>query len=208
MEWALIGILVFAALISYVIIQGTRAQLKWRELAAAGDVPTIRLILNDQIEMWKEGRVPAGVSPTVWRSIQNMELTEVGADYARVSCDAEAEYRTVDGRRQMVTTPLEQAMQVTAKAADLLLYDLPNLKLARVQIDVYSTFRDPFGDEEQKCILTCTATRTAAREVDWDEWTAQEIVDYFGARYEVDERGMPLPIEVEGERDDRYFYND
>jgi hypothetical protein len=35
------------------------------------------------------------------------------------------------------------------------------------------------------------------KQVDWEDWSADEIVDQLGARYRLGERGQPLAIEVE-----------
>ena len=87
--------------------------------------------------------------------------------------------------------------QITSGSNNSLLYDVPNLSLPAVRIDVHTTFRDPDGASERACILTTTASREAAREVDWEGWTAAEIVDAFGGRYRLGERGAALPIDPE-----------
>jgi len=193
MEWALLAIVVLGAGLAYVVWQGTRAALKYRELAQAGDIPTIREIVEQGLEEWRSAKPPKEVQPSVWRAVQTMELVDVGADYIRVSCVAEGQYRLVDGRWQEVSSPLQEAMAVTAKTTDMLLYELPNLKLDSVQLDVYTTYRDAASTRRQ-CILTCTAHREDARQVDWEGWTPEEIVQSLGARYRLDERGQVLPI--------------
>ena len=102
----------------------------------------------------------------------------------------------VDGQRREVETGLQQAMKVTAKLADMVMYDIPNVKLGYVQIDVYSTFRDDAGSA-QRCILSTVAEREVADVLDWDEHDAEEVVRAFGGRYSLDDRGNPLPIDPE-----------
>jgi hypothetical protein len=81
----------------------------------------------------------------------------------------------------------------------MLLYDVPNLRLDSVRIDVHTTFRDADGTAERVCILTTNVSRELAREVDWEEWTPAEIVDAFGGRYRLGERGVALSIDpIEG----------
>jgi len=193
MEWAILAIGILGALIAYVVWQGSRASLKYRELAAAGDIPTIREIVEEAMEGWHSARPPKEVPPSVWHGVQTMELMEVGPDHIRVSCSAEGQYKMVDGRWQEITSLFQEATAVTAKAADMLLYELPNLKLDHVRIDVYTTYRDAARARRQ-CILTCTARRDDARQVDWDGWTPEQIVRRLGARYRLDENGQPLPI--------------
>ncbi|MDO8613763.1 MAG: hypothetical protein Q7R32_13230, partial [Dehalococcoidia bacterium] len=118
---------------------------------------------------------------------------------ASVSCQVESEYRLLDGRWVEVSSPLQEGFAVTACLADMLLYDVPNLRLDSVRIDVHTTFRDVGGTAERACILTTNVRRELAREVDWEEWTPAEIVDAFGGRYRLGERGVALPVDpVEG----------
>jgi hypothetical protein len=193
MEWAVLVIVLLGAFVTWVIWQGTRGALKYRELAEAGDIPTIREIVEHGLEEWRSSKPPKDVQPSVWRGVQTMELMDVGPDYISVSCTAEGLYRLVDGRWEEVSSPLQEAMAVTAKAAEMTLYELPNLRLDRVQIDVYATYREATSSRRE-CILTCTARREDAREVDWEGWTAEEIVQRLGARYQLDERGQVVPI--------------
>lgn len=196
MEWAVLAIALFAVAVAYVVWQGMRASQKYRELAAAGDIPTIREIIEQTMEAWRSGKPPKDVTPSVWHSIQTMEVMDVGPDYAQVGCSAEGQHTLVDGRWQEVHSPLEEAMTVAAKAVEVMLYEMPNLRLDRVHVDVYTTYRDATAARRRR-ILTCTARREDAREVDWDEWTAEDIVRRLGARYRVDEEGRVLPLDAD-----------
>lgn len=198
MQWALLALLILFLLVAYVIIQGTRAALAWRKAAAAGDVKVIRDILEDSINSWRSTKRPKTIAPDVWRGIQSMQAVDVGPDYVRVSAQAEGEYRLAEGGRWVeVRNALQEGMAITAKAADMLLYELPHFRPNRIQIDVYTTFREADGAAYRACILSVSGSRERARQVDWDEWTAEEIVDALGARYRLGEGGQPLPVEVE-----------
>jgi hypothetical protein len=198
MQWALIGIAVIGTLLAYVVWQGMRAANKYRELAAAGDIPTIRLIVDEALAEWHSARPPKGLPLAVWAGIQTMEVVDVGPDYVHVSCSAEGEYKMVDGRWLETKSPLQEAMAITAKATEMLLYELPHVKLDRVVVDVYTTYRDATGARRER-ILTCDAHRQDARQVDWDEWTPQQITGRLGARYRLGEHGQALPLSPNGE---------
>ena len=60
MEWGIVVIVIIIILISYVIVQETRAQMHWRGLVAAGDVDAIRQLLEAEVEHWQTDRVPRG----------------------------------------------------------------------------------------------------------------------------------------------------
>ena len=47
----------------------------------------------------------------------------------------------------------------------------------------------------RQCVLSTLATRDEVREVNWEEWTPEQIIDSFEPRYRLSETGRPLPIE-------------
>lgn len=196
LPWALLGLTLFFLLITYIIVQGTRAAMAWRKAAAEGDVKVIRMIADDSINTWRSMRRPKQIPPDVWRGIQSMQLTDLGPDFVRVSCQAQSEYRLEEGRWVEVRNPLQEGMEITARAADMLFYDMPHYRPDRIQIDVYTAFRDGEGPTQNVCILSTVASREQARQVDWEEWRAEDIVDALGARYRLGEFGQPLPIDV------------
>jgi hypothetical protein len=201
-------LLVFIS-IGWVIVQGTRAQLFWRKRVDEGDVDVIEMLVKDEIARWKTMRVPKGASPETWRGVQTAELTGVDPDGVTLSAQAEGEYANVGGQRREVSGALAQGMSVAAKIADMTLYDIPNVMLPWVRVDIYSTYRDESG-ASQRCILTLTADRQLADKLAWDEMTGEEVVRAFGGRYSLDDRGNPLPIDVETKRTDvpAAFYKD
>ena len=199
MEWGILVIAIVFLIVGYIVLQGTRASLAWRRAAARGDVEVIRQMVDDAIETWASMKRPKEVAPELWRAVQSVDLVDVGPESVRVSCQVEGEYRQVEGRWVETTSLLQQAFAATARLADMLLYDIPNLRLAGARIDVYTTFREPENPPRHSCIMTTTAERETAREVDWDEWTAEQVVDALGGRYRLGERGAALPLELQDE---------
>lgn len=197
MEWGLLIVGIIAALIAYAVIQETRAQRHWRSLTEAGDVDAIRQILEAATQRWRTERVPKGVPASLWHGVQTVELVEVGRDFARVGCSAEGQYAVVGDRRQEISSPLQEGMELTRKLADMLFYDIPNLRLARAQIDVYTTFRDEYSVASQRCILSTIIDRTRAEDIDWDAASDEEFVRHFGGRFSLDSRAGARPIDPE-----------
>jgi hypothetical protein len=183
-------------IIAYIVIQGTRAAMAWRQAAAAGDVKVIRDIVEDAIGVWRSARRPKETPPAVWRGVQSMQLVDAAPGFVRVSCQAQSDYRLVEGRWVEVSNPLQEGFAIGARVAELIFYELPHYRPDQVQVDIYTSFREGDGITENVCILTFTTDRQTVRGVDWEEWTAEEIVDHLGARYRLGERGQPLPIEV------------
>ena len=195
MEWGILAIGITFLFVGYIVIQGTRAALAWRKAAAAGDVEVIRRIVADAIDAWGSQKRPKEVPPDVWRGVQTLELVDVGPDSLRVSCQAQGEHHLQAGRWVETASPLQEGIAIAAKAAEMLLYELFHFRPERVQVDVYTSFRDAEGASRRQCILSLPATREAARGVDWDEWAAAQIVDALGGRYRLGDRGQPLPID-------------
>ncbi|HMG18638.1 MAG TPA: hypothetical protein VK573_07930 [Gemmatimonadales bacterium] len=171
--------------------------MAWRTAAAAGDVKVIRDIVQDSLDGYRSTKRPKTVAPDVWRGVQSLQIVEVRPDLVRVSCQAESDYTMVEGRSVETANPLQSGMAMTARAMDMLMYELPHYKPERVQIDVYATFREADRASERACILSTTASREAASAVDWEEWTPSEIVEALEGRYRMGDLGQPLPIEVE-----------
>jgi hypothetical protein len=196
MQWALLGIVIFLLILTYIVIQGTRAAMAWRAAAAAGDVKVIRDLVQDSIDSWRSMKRPKTVPSEVWRGIQSLQIVEVRVDLTRVSCQAESEYRMINGQSIEVANPLQTGMAITARSLEMLFYELPHYKPPRVQLDVYTTYREA-GQSARVCILSTSASQEAAATIGWDEWTPSEIVEELEGRCRMDDRGQPLPIEVE-----------
>ncbi|HEY8491551.1 MAG TPA: hypothetical protein VIO14_11220 [Dehalococcoidia bacterium] len=187
-------ILLLVLLITYVILQETRAQNHWRTLVRQGNVDAIRQILTTEMEGWRRGRPPKGMPAAVWAGVQGAEIAALGRDWAFLTTSAEGEYRTADGRREETASPLDVGMRVAAKLVEMLFYDVPNVRFWEVRVDVYTTFRDESGQSHQRCILSTTADRDEVEDVDWEALRPHEIIGRFRSRYEVRD-GRPVPIE-------------
>jgi len=195
MPYAVGGLAVLFVIVTYIILQGTRAALAWRQAAAGGDVKVIRDIVEASIQGWSSQRRPKPVAPEVWRGVQSMQLADVEADFVRVSVIAESEYRMENGTWLEIRNPLQEGFSITVKAADMLFYEMPHYRPNRVQVDVYSQYRTESGATTRECILSTYTDRDAAKEVDWDEWTAEEIVRALGGVYRLSDTGRPLPVQ-------------
>ena len=194
---ASVFVLFFFVIIGWVIMQGTRAQMYWRDQVDDGDVEIINMLVAEEVSRWRTMRMPKGLEPGTWHGVQGVELLEVKPDGVRLSTTAEGQYAMVAGQRQQVSGALAEGMKVTAKVADMALYDIPNVKLPWVQVDIYSTYRNDDGSS-QRCILSTTARREIADDLDWDGLEAEAVVQAFGGRYLLDDRGNALPIEPDG----------
>lgn len=196
LAFAILVMMLMLGFVAYIVLQGTRTQMVWRERAEQGDVDVIRVLVSDEIDRWKTARMPKDADRGVWHGVQSTQLLDVTPTSVRVTATAEGAYALVDGDRREVSSAFRDGLRVTAKLADMLLYDVPNVRLPTVQIDIYSTYRDDQG-ASQRCIISTVCERALAQDIDWDEDEAEEIVRTFGGRFLLDDRGNALPIAIE-----------
>jgi hypothetical protein len=194
-EWGILFILVLLLLISYVIVQETRAQMHWRGLVEQGDLDAMRTLIEEEVENWHTARVPRGVPTSLWHGVQTVELIDVGPKAARLNCSAEGEYSLVGGRRVETSSALDEGKKISMKLAEMAFYDIPNVKLDRVQIDVYTAFRDQRGHADTWCILSTMVERADVEHIDWDETPADEFASITGGRFAADGSGTIAAIE-------------
>jgi hypothetical protein len=195
MTWGILVVLGLGLFLTYVIWQETRSHLRWRDLVQQGNVWAIRELITAEVDRWHRMRPPGGVSAALWAGVQTAEIVAIGHDHAQLACGTEGEYRMAGGRREQVTTALEAATRLAAKLIEMVLYDIPEVKLDVVRIDVYSTFGSGEGSTEQRCILSTTASRAAAHDIDWERTPAREIIQQFETRTNIDVAGIARPIE-------------
>ena len=195
MEWGILVILLILLFVSYTIVQETRAQLHWRNLVQGGDVEAIRTLLQNEIEHWHTSRVPRGTPALLWHGVQTVELEDVDSTGARLNCSAEGEYSLVQGKRIETSSAVAEGMKITMKLAEMTLYDVPNVKLDRVQIDVYTAFRDNSGRSETRCILSTMVEREVVEHIDWEETSAPDFLTLTQGRFAADGSGTIQAIE-------------
>jgi hypothetical protein len=169
----------------------------WRHRVESGDTDIVRALIEEALGTWQRARPPKGTPASLWAGVQGAQLIGVATDYAVMSTSAEGEFRTEEGRRVQVATALDEAIALAARVVDMMLYDVPNLKLHSVRVDVYSTFTGPGGQPEQRPILTTTAERPVADALDWEALTPAEVLGRFETRFSRGPGGQGEAIEVD-----------
>lgn len=168
----------------------------WRRRVASGDTDIIAALIQQALASWRRARPPRNIAPATWAGIQTAELIAVEPDGATLSATAEGEFRTEAGQRVQVTSPLDEAIAIAAKLLDMMLYDVPNLRLSSVRIDVYTTFSEPDGTLTQRPILTTTADRAIADDLAWDALTPAELLGRFQSHYIRDPASRAVPVDL------------
>jgi len=166
----------------------------WRRRVESGDVDIVAALVEEALASWNRARPAKGVSPTLWASVQGAQLISVDSDSVTLSISAEAEFRSEGGQRIQTATALDEAIAAAAKLVDMMMYDVPNLRLGRVRVDVYATFTSSDGAPVQQPILTTTADRSVAEELVWEAMTPAEVLGRFETTFQRSESGQPVAI--------------
>jgi hypothetical protein len=173
-------------------------QRHWRRRVEEGDTPIVAALIEEALETWRRARPPRGTPANLWAGIQGAQLLAVtDAPSATLSTSAEGEFRTEGSERVQVSTALDEAIGLATKLLDMMLYDVPNLRLSAVRVDVYSTFTGADGTPVQRPVLTSTADRATADGLIWEAFAPEEILARFETRYERLASGQAAPIELD-----------
>lgn len=188
-------ILLLTAIIAYVLLQETRAHMHWRGLVARGDVEAVRALMQAELDGWGAGRPPKGLPASIWSAVQTVQIVDAGPDWVWLSTGVEGVYTLADGERREVSSPLDEATKVAMKLGEMVLYDIPDMRLPHVQIDTYSTFRESDDRPVQRCILSAIIDREAAAKFDWDSADVVDALETFEVRWRLSEAGVAMPVE-------------
>ena len=168
----------------------------WRRRVEQGDVDIVGALIEEALAAWRRARPPAGLPANVWAAVQGAQLVAVMPDGATVSTAAEGEFRSEGNQRLQVTSAVDEAIAAAAKLADMMMYDVPNLRLGSVRVDVYSSFTGPDGAPTQQPILTTTVERAIADALSWDALTPAEVLGRFETVYQRGPLGQPVAIDL------------
>ncbi|MDZ7728239.1 MAG: hypothetical protein U5Q44_08595 [Dehalococcoidia bacterium] len=123
----------------------------WRNKVSEGDVDIIAAMLEESLENWRRGRAPKDIPANRWAAIHSTEVVAVSPDPGvTLGTALVPEYRTEGGERVKVTDDLDEATALAAKLLDMVMYDVPNLRLASARIDIYT---DLPGQGQQPILL-------------------------------------------------------
>lgn len=168
----------------------------WRRRVESGDVDIVGALVEEALATWRRARPPKGTPSNLWAGVQGAQLIAVTQDSATLSTSAEGEFRSEGAARVQVSSALDEAAALAAKLVDMMMYDVPNLRLGCVRVDVYSTFTGTNGAPVQQPILTTTAERAVADDLTWEAFTPTEILGRFETDYVRTESGQPVAIKL------------
>jgi hypothetical protein len=194
-----VGIIIFAVIflgVGWAVSTEMFQHRAWRKRVQEGDTDIVGALVEEALATWRRGRPPKGTPSSIWAGVQAAQLIAVESDGVTLSTSAEGEFRTEGGTRVQVSSALDEAIALAARLLDMIMYDVPNLRLGYTRVDVYSTFTGANGAPEQRPILTVTATRAIADDMTWEALTPDEILGRFEAVYARQPGGQPAPIDL------------
>ena len=147
LQWAILGIFIAFLFFAYIIIQGTRAALAWRDAADSGDMKVIQDIVEDAIKSWAIPEAPeAGRRRGLARHPEHARSPASRPTSCASPASAESDYKMVDGRWVEIRNPLQEGVAITAQAPPTCCStSCRTTGRTRIQIDVYTDYRDDAG---------------------------------------------------------------
>jgi hypothetical protein len=195
----LVGLLLFAVVflgVGWAVSTEMFQHRAWRRRVESGDTDIVAALVEEALASWRRGRPPRGTPASLWAGVQAAQLMAVEASGVTLSTSAQGEFRAEGAARVQVASALDEAIALAARLLDMIMYDVPNLRLGYVRVDVYSTFTGADGTPQQLPILTVTGDRATADEMTWEAHTPEEILGRFEANFQRAPNGQPLPIEL------------
>ncbi len=178
--------------VGFMVFQAYFAARQWRRVIAAGDVRALDELLDQTFEGWRNARPPRGVAPADWRAMHTAALIAADHARARVSLLAEPDVRVVGGERVEVGTAQEVARRAATRMVERLLYEVPYVSFAAVQVDVHTEYRSADGQVTNPCLLTTRATREVAS---WSDWEGGADASALLAEWDTREATPEAPLD-------------
>jgi hypothetical protein len=175
--------LIIFIVVGFLVFQARFAARRWRQVIAAGDLDALGELLDMTFEAWRNSRPPRGLAPADWRALHTAALVAADRDRARVSLLAEPDVRVTGGRRVEEGTAQDVARRAAVRMVERLMYEVPHVSFAEVQVDVHTEYRGLDGSLTDRCLLTTRVTRDGAAYADWEtrdaiamlaEWETRE----------------------------------
>ena len=182
--------------VGWVISTEMFQQVSWRRRVNSGDGEIVVALCEEALAGWRAVRPPRGVQAHLWASIQGAQLVAASTEQATVSTSAQGAFHTEAGARVQESTDIQAAMDVAARLLDMMMYDVPNLRLSSVRVDVYGTFTAADGIPQQRPILTTTAGRAIADSLEWESLALDELLEQFDTVIGQTDSGIAHAIEL------------
>ena len=196
MELGVLIVVILGVVLGLIVLQASLAARHWRRVIVEGDGEALKEALDEAFDSWRTARPPKGQPAADWQGLQSAALIAANRDRCRASLLAGADVRVVDNRREQAGGARDVGRRIAVTMAERLLYEIPHVRFAEVQIDVFTpgdSDGDSNGDADggasngsaaagQRCVLTTRVTREAAAASEWDVAAPPEILAGWDTR--------------------------
>lgn len=138
-----------------------------------------------------------------WAEDGNFKVLDVKETSAWVRCNYPPYKTLIAGMepRRGQKDSLDSAFPVAAELIRLLFYEIKDVSLDTVRVDVYATFNVEKNRTDELCILTTTATRQVADTLLWSNMrhAPERILAHFQTSYNRGKGGDIYPIKLDVE---------
>jgi len=180
--------------IGVVVFQAQFAARKWRQVIKDGDLDALNELINDTFGEWRRRRPSRERLLAEWNALQSVGLVAANHSAIRVSLIAEPAMTMTDGKPIQSLEVAVIGLRALVGTVERLMYEMPHVSFACVQVDVYTEYRSIQSGNDLICLMSCKVDRQEVAHSDWDSDSLEEIAK--GWPIEVAENGRLLNPEL------------
>ncbi len=175
MSLGLVLCLVTFIVVGVVIFQAEFAARKWRPVIKEGDLDALNQLIDDTFSEWRRRRPTPDRLLAEWNALQSVGLVAANHSAIRVSLLAEPAMTMTDGKPIQSLEAEVIGLRALVGTVERLMYEMPHVSFARVQVDVYTEYRSIQSGNDLICLMSCKVNREEVAHSDWDSESVEQI---------------------------------
>ena len=175
MGLGLVLCLVTFIVVGVVIFQAEFAARKWRQVIKEGDLDALNQLIDDTFSEWRRRRPTRERLLSEWNALQSVGLVAANHSAIRVSLLAEPAMTMTDGKPTQSLEVEVIGLRALVGTVERLMYEMPHVSFARVQVDVYTEYRSIQSGNDLICLMSCKVNREEVAHSDWDSDSVEQI---------------------------------
>ena len=175
MSLGLVFCLLTFIVIGVVVFQAQFAARKWRQVIKDGDLDALNELINDTFGEWRRRRPSRERLLAEWNALQSVGLVAANHSAIRVSLIAEPAMTMTDGKPIQSLEVAVIGLRALVGTVERLMYEMPHVSFACVQVDVYTEYRSIQSGNDLICLMSCKVDRQEVAHSDWDSDSLEEI---------------------------------
>ena len=174
MGLGLVLCLITFIVVGIVIFQAQFAARKWRQVVKEGDIGALSQLIDDTFDEWRRRRPARDRLLAEWNALQSVGLVAANHSGIRVSLLAEPAMTVTDGKPSQSLEVETIGLRALIGTVERLMYEMPHVSFARVQVDVYTEYRSVVSGNNLICLMSCKIDREQVAHSDWDSSSVEE----------------------------------